>query len=188
MDEIRDKEILKGVIEGDQLAYKQLFLRYYSLIYRFLVKMLSDASQAEDIAQSIFMRIWIRREKLDPEGSIRNLLYVMAKNEALNLLHRKGLVSYEEELPQMITDISADSAVICDELQDSINRKIASMPAQRQKIFRLSRQEFLSNKEIAERLNLSVRTVEKHMELALKDIRGKIISGIVLLLYATGMF
>lgn len=186
--DLSDKEILKGVISGSQFAYKQLFLRYYTIIYRFLLKMLSDSEQAEDIAQNIFMRVWIRRYMLNPEGSIKSYLYVLAKNEALNILKKKRVIIIESEMPQVESGVAADECLLYDELAYSIEKGISELPSQRQAVFRMSREEYLTNKEIAEKMNLSVRTVEKHIELALKDLRGKIISGIVFLACVSGLF
>ena len=84
-----DTELAKEIKKGNVVAYKQLFVRYFVLIRRFLCVMLEDYEQACDLAQEIFMRIWINRSRIDESKSIKSFLYTIAKNEAINQLNRK---------------------------------------------------------------------------------------------------
>ncbi|MBQ0025201.1 MAG: RNA polymerase sigma-70 factor [Bacteroidales bacterium] len=172
-----ESNIIIGIKKGEQIAFKQLFLEYYSTICHFLFRILNDFSLAEDVAQEIFMKIWIKRLSLDESKSIKGLLYVMAKNAALNLLRQKKqhIVRGIGDL-NLASDKRADDAAQLKDLANSIADCIESMPAQRQKVFIQSRVGQMSNKEIAELTNLSVRTVEKHLELAMKDIKKANIS------------
>lgn len=169
-----ESNIAIGIKNGNQDAFKRLFLEYYSTICHFLFRVLGDFDVAEDVAQDIFMKVWLRRSALDEKKSVKSLLYVMAKNTALNLLRKKKtLVDESAEDLSIPCDSRADDSILLKELSKSIADCVLSMPAQRKKAFLLSRVEKLSNKEIAELTNLSVRTVEKHLELAIKDIKRK---------------
>ena len=171
-----DTELAKEIKKGNVVAYKQLFVRYFVLIRRFLCVMLEDYEQACDLAQEIFMRIWINRSRIDESKSIKSFLYTIAKNEAINQLNRKK-TRLQENLAEetSVSDSSSDEVEMVD-VRNLIGRKVENMPPQRRKIFLMSRIDKMSNKEIAAALDLSVRTVEKHIELALKDLRCELYS------------
>lgn len=169
--------IVCGIKNGDQAAYKQLFLNYYSTICRFLFRIVNDFNAAEDVAQGIFMKVWLNRSNLDETKPIKNLLYVMAKKAALNLLRqKKSLNIADSDYRHLESGSYSDDYIIYKESFESVANCVSAMPEQRKKIFMMSRVEQLPNKEIAKLTNLSVRTVEKHLELALKDIKKTNIS------------
>lgn len=170
-----EKELVTGLKKSSTAAYKQLFLRYYANIVRFLARMFKDEARAKDIAQNIFLKVWLGREKLDENKSIKNYLYVLAKNEAINNLRYESRISHYDDSMQPEDSVGVLEEVNCRETGEIIRRCIEHMPSQRRYVFKMSREENLSNKEISEMLNISVRTVEKHIELALKDLR-KVIS------------
>jgi len=167
---MNESEILKGIINSDIRAYEQLFVRFYGIIKGFLIKMNIRVEHAEDIAQDIFMKVWINRQSLDADKSIKALIYKMAKNAALNQLkldqrHKKEDLDMETPggyLPDLIVEY--------EEAKTHMTKIINNMPPMRRKVFSLSRLQHMPNKDIALMLNISVRTVEKHIELAMRDI------------------
>lgn len=144
--------------------------------------MTKDQYIAEDITQNIFLKVWLNREKLDETKSIRNYLFVLAKHEVYNYFRSKDHSVLS--LRDVIIDASTGGGMPTSrsneteeqiELRETIHlveSVVQKMPPQRQHIFRLSRFEHLPSKEIATRLNLSVRTVDKHLELALRELRN----------------
>ena len=171
---ISDTKAVGQLIKGNVSAYEFLFRKYYGTVYCFVRNMLKDSSAAEDIAQDIFMRIWLNRASLHPDKPIKHLLFVMAKNEALDVLKSKcskstSLSADVHDKEQENSD--ADRSVMAHEAASCIKDLIAKLPPQRRTVFVLSRYGNLSNREIAARLDSSVRTVEKHLELALKELR-----------------
>ena len=172
-----DSSLISAVKKGDKGAYEQLFVRYYPTLLRFIHGMLKDNHMAEDIAQNIFMKLWIHREKLDSTQLLKNYLFVLAKHEIFNIFKAKRTTMLSL-LPQLndrdIEDrgYSIEEQYNYTELNELLIQNISKMPPQRQLIFRMSRCEHLSNREIAERLGLSVRSVDKHIELALKDLHN----------------
>ncbi len=158
---------------GSIEAYEALFMRYYPALLRFVSGMMKDRA-AEDICQNIFMRVWLQRDSLDPAKGIRNWLFTVAKNDIINWLKSKRNRSTVlcDEVPDFEDrHASVDEIYNTEELRSVVNKSIDNMPSRRQLIFRLSRDKGMSNKQIADFLDLSVRTVEKHLELAIKDIR-----------------
>lgn len=172
-DEILVEKILQGRAEVD--AFESIFHRYYPMVLNFIKGMLKDDGAAEDISQNIFMKLWINRFKLDRNQSLKNYLCVMARNEALNVLRSKRVSStvLQPNVPELLNrENTVDDWYNFMETNAIIRRSVEAMPPQRRTIFKMSRYENMSNMEIAVRLNLSVRTVEKHIELALKDLRN----------------
>ena len=84
-----DSELISAIIRGDVGAYEQLFVRYYPTLLHFIRGMLKDDHMSEDIAQNIFMKLWIHREKLDSTQSVKNYLFVLAKHEIYNIFKAK---------------------------------------------------------------------------------------------------
>lgn len=72
---MNDKELAKGIKKGSVSAYRELFLRYYSIIYHFILRYVKNHDEASDVAQDIFMKVWINRQRLDPE-KISNPTYI----------------------------------------------------------------------------------------------------------------
>lgn len=169
--EMTDQEITAGIKNGNMPAYKQLFLKYYVPIRRFLTVILNDFETAQDVAQDIFLKVWLNRDGLDLNKSIKSLVYTMARNTAVNHLRQKSGKLAGDIEDYVVTSSETTEKVEADSLQSYILLRIMKMPQKRRRIFMMSRYDGMKNKEIAARLGLSVRTVEKHIELALKDLR-----------------
>ena len=171
-----DAELIAALISGRDgvLAYERIFHRYYPMVSGFIRGILKDDVMAEDVAQNIFMKLWINRFRLKENTCLRSWLYVLAKNEALNILRSKranSIVLQPDVQETKISESTVEDWYNYVETNTRLRNDIEAMPPQRRMIFNMSRYENLSNLEIAIRLNLSVRTVEKHIELALKDLR-----------------
>ena len=158
---------------ADLKAFERLFHRYYPMLLNFLAGFVKSRPEAEDIAQNCFMKLWINRCSLSPDQSVKNYLFVLARNEAINVLSSRRsknipITAQYESVPHL--DI-LDHWLTFTETNILLRKNIDALPPQRQIIFNMSRYGHMSNMEIAVNLNLSVRTVEKHIELALKDLR-----------------
>ena len=168
-----DGELIAAVKKGDANAFDAIFRRWYPQVRKFLVTLVKEEALADDLAQSVFMKVWVYRDRLDPSKSLRNYLLVLSRNGALDVFKSKRQL--------MKTDLAAppdgpaldrtEHHVEFIEAQARILRIVEQMPPQRQEIFKMSRFRQLSSEEIAAAMGLSVRTVEKHIQLALKDLR-----------------
>lgn len=172
---ISDPDLVRSLKRGSTAALERLFFRYYSIVLQFIKGIVKRNDIAEDLAMEVFMKVWLFRDMLDEKKSIRNYLFVLSKNVSLNYLD-SVVVKRTKTVPDVPEDTkvsqSADNSLIFNETNRQLFSIVSRMPEQRQLVFRMSRYENLSNQEISERLGLSVRTVEKHLQLALRDIRS----------------
>ena len=155
-------------------AFERLFHRYYPMVLNFTASLVKNQAVAEDIAQNCFMKLWLNRFSLHPSQSIKNYLCVLSRNDSINYLRSArsksvGLGSQFESHMQNPNNV--EDWMTFAETNIRLRHNIEALPPKRRAIFMMSRYEHMSNMEIAVKLNLSVRTVEKHIELALKDLR-----------------
>jgi RNA polymerase sigma-70 factor (ECF subfamily) len=157
--------------KGNKSAFSQLYRYHYPRIFSFLYSLLKDRFLAEDFTQDLFFRLWVNREHLNEEMPLDPYLFTIAKHTVLNFYKKREVEKrYFEKLADE-PESPIEENVYCKELQRLINKAIDSMPAQQQKIFRLSREEGFTNAEIANQLHISKRTVEKHISNSLKLVR-----------------
>lgn len=176
MRDIDDKDLIIGLKNGDKDSYKQLFCTYYSPFYAFAKAMLKGDWIAEDIVQNVFVKVYTHRESLNENLSLYNYLFVLIKHESLNYIRTKNnLFEYTtQKLSEDVMPNDIESEYDAKELKQIVDEIIKQMPKKRRHIFILSRVQFMQNKEIADRLGISLKTVERHISLAIKDIRSKI--------------
>lgn len=165
--------------EGDVKAFDRMFITYFGKVKYFINGLLKSEIDAEDLAQDIFMKLWTNRGALDPQKSVNAYLYTMAPNAAFNFLkHKLVLDSYAADFiltEENNTPDTPEEIVYAKEIALLVEMTVCQMPRQRQRIYRLSRNEALANEKIALLLDLSKKTVENQLSLALQDIR-KVIS------------
>ena len=163
-----DKQLVHQIKRGDSKSFDELFEKYYDRFFSFACALLGDEDAAEDILQNVFLKLWIGRERLDEDRSIANYLLVCVRNEIFDHLRLK----YNQIVVHCAPPEHEDSSSDIDAQMDMT--AIKQMPPQRQRCFMMSRYQHMSSKEIAEALGLSRRTVERHIYLALNDLRNVI--------------
>lgn len=169
--------LLRQLREGDIGSYETLFHRYYPTFFAFARGMLKDAGAAEDIIQNVFMKIWIHREALVETMSIKNYIYVLSKREIFNHLRAKyntHVVLTEDMMTLEHSSSHEETQSDYRELREAVQNVIDAMPPKRKSVFCLSRFKSLTNQEIADKLGISIRTVEKHIELALRTFKEQL--------------
>ena len=185
-----DSMLIKLLKDGDYDAFEKLFRKYRPVYLRFIRGMVKDDNIADDIAQNIFLKVWTHRESLDETLSLPAYLYVLAKYEIYN--HFRSLrIRKTTAFSQVATSALLENPSIhtpheelsFNELNAKVTSLIESMPPKRRQIFMMSRFDDMTSKEIGAQLGISPRTVEKHIELAMKDLRSKIQSPVLLLFF-----
>lgn len=185
VENISDNILAARIRHDDKIAFKAIYDRYNKKIYFYSLKYLGNSSEAEELVQSVFINVWENRGSLDPDNSIKNYIYKSAVNYIYNYLKKKAIrarfIESQIGKGETLSNLTYEEVFFHD-LEKSINSIVGSLPSQQQKIFELSRYEGLTNKEIAGKLDISVRTVENQMYRALKIIRDSLKNGIILLL------
>ena len=189
-DPKQDADLLLRLSRGEEVAYEELFLRYHVKICCFVRAIIRDGHAAEDIAQNVFFKLWANRGELSKVTSLNNYLFTISRNEACDHLRRQAnLNKYADEVERRQLDNSYELQLTYDleRMERIVEQCVKMMPAQRRLVYRMSREEKLSNAEIAERLSLSKRTVDRHLSLALHDLRtalGRIVSCLAIFFFS----
>lgn len=170
----RDQALLKRMRNGDEAAFEQLFRAYYEDLCQFATRYLSSTEEIEDLVQEIFVSVWKRRQALDPQQSIRGYLYSATRNEALKHLNQKkrqfNVSDTQQAFQERSLRGSPEKVLRNKELETEAQEALRALPERRREIFLLSRQHGLTYAEIAELLNISIKTVETQMGRALSTL------------------
>ena len=171
-----EKKLFGEIRNGDEKAFEKLFHRYYGHLCLHASQILQDENAAEEIVQDFFVKLWEKRDRLTIETSVKNYLFRSVKNQALNLIkHNKIKYIYAQSVLSDTSNNPADEESFYEiNLAEKIEESILSLPEKRREIFRLSREDGLKYREIAEKLNISIKTVETQMSLAFKHLRKKL--------------
>ena len=159
--------------------FEQFFILTFPKVKAFACKILQSEEDAEDRAQDIFVKLWDNPEIWENKDTWDSYIYAMTRNQIYNFLkHQSVELNYQEKFVQENAssyDFDIYDNLYAKELQLLIKLTLDNMPEQRRKVFSMSRQKGMSNQEIAEKLNLSVRTVERHIYLALQELKKVIL-------------
>lgn len=172
-----DPELVERLSTGDEDAFCLLYARYWERLRNFCYRFVRSQDLAENYAQDIFLKIWENKELLDPGKSFSSYLYTIARNKAINYLRQVARSeSLTRKLIKSYTDRTATESEGGEELLEKdylllLQNAIHSLPPRQQEVFRLSRNCNLSHKEIAERLGLSVYTVQEYISCSIKSIK-----------------
>jgi RNA polymerase sigma-70 factor (ECF subfamily) len=175
----KEKEIVlvQRLAKNDVQAFNELYNLYSRRIFGFAYGFLRSKEEAEGIVQEVFVKIWETRNNLRSDLSFSWFLFTIARNLILNKLqHHQYEMRYQKDFLAETSgdDNNTEEQVFYRDMSDHINNLIMELPPKRKEIFLLSRFEGLSYQEISEKLNISVKTVEVQISLALKYIRARI--------------
>lgn len=167
------QDIIDRLILGDHDAFHEVFKVAYPKVFAFSLGFIKNVDDAEDIAQTVFIRLWTKRETLASVNSLDSYLYEITKNTVLNHLASRKAFTVDISA---IRDVGSNMVMPQEQIEATdlrllIDMVVNIMPPQRQTVYRVSREEGLSNEEIAKRMGLQKKTVENHLNLALKKIR-----------------
>lgn len=169
-----DMELIECIRNGDERAFESLFRSYYKTLCYFSHKIVKDAIVAEEIVQDIFYNIWEKHGTLDLNTSVKSYLFKSAHNNSLKYLrHQKIVVGYEDRVKATLEasyDLQENYAEV-GEIMHIIKQTLDQVPDRSREIFNLNRNEGLKYQEIADQLNVSIKTVEAHMTSVLKLFR-----------------
>lgn len=155
----------------EKQVFKNLFDQYYEAVRNFLYYKSGDMNLAEDLTQEAFLILWKKRENINPEKA-KSYLYTIANNLFLNeIKHQKVVMRFQQRPSNNTNEESPQFLMEEDEFKQILEAKISELPEKNRIVFLMNRIEKLTYKEIADRLGLSVKAVEKRMHKALLELR-----------------
>lgn len=191
VDSINEKRLLTELKNGSFHAFERLYNMYSGKLYNFIMRISSgNQYMAEEVVQSAFIRVWEVRERVEPESSFISFLCTIAKNLLMNMYQRQTVeYVYNEYLKNtgVDRDSQTEESIDLRFLNEYIDSLAEELPAQRRKIFILSKRQNYTNKEIAEMMGISESTVATQLSLAVKFMREQLMKHydkIVALLFA----
>ncbi len=169
--------IFKRMSEGDENAFQFFFDKYYTDLCNFVNQYINNPETAEELVQDLFVYLWEKRADISLHSSVKAYLYLSSKNKSLNFIRNNKtknrlLEKYRIEKTEIHTH--SDSFLDSEELSELLKSSIDSLPDRCREIFLLSRKMELSHKEIAAKLNISPKSVENQIAIALKKLREKL--------------
>jgi RNA polymerase sigma-70 factor, ECF subfamily len=180
-DLIYDSEL----VQGNELAFEKIFKIYYKPLCHYAYSFLNDGAEAEEVVQNTFVKIWERRSTIQVQTSVKAYLYSMVRNSCLNVIKHEKVKKEFAKDHQYISETSrpvVEEKMISNDLESKIYEAMRALPEQCRLVFQLSRFEELKYQEIADQLEISVKTVENQMGKALKMMRLHLKEYLVLVL------
>lgn len=177
--------------EGNSAAYEELFKQTFPRLLGYCRLFINDQAQANDLVQECFVRLWEKRQTIDPRQSVESLLFVMLRNRCLNhlrdqkndLIEKKLNNINENELQHLyqLDFAGREEKTLEEQLIEAIRESVEELPEKRRLVFIKTKIEGKKNKEVAEELGISVKAVEKHLHQAKEQIRTQMLKEFPLL-------
>lgn len=173
---LNDQQLVSLLSESSELAFKEIYTRFWKKLLVVAGRRLNDQQEAEEALQDIFLRLWRRRADLKLKGNLENYFAVAVKFEVINRLAKQSReASRNDAYAYQLNQASHGGYEHLDVelLQQQYDQVLQSLPIKCELIFRMSREQDMTNKEIALSLGLSEKAVEKHKTNALKALRTR---------------
>lgn len=177
--DVVSNEILQKIISGDKSSFEQVYRYYFPRLSYFSRQYLSDAEASKNVVQDVFTELWDKRNTLRSDTNLNAWLFTVTKNKSLKTIsHLKSQQNYDNYIRIRLLDVNYKSLaefdtsnLVFEELQSQIQLALDKLPPACRKVFEMSRFEDKKNKEIAEELNLSIKTVEAQISKALRSLK-----------------
>ena len=176
----QDNRIIDQLREGSKDAFHFLYDTYGPKIYAFAFSYLKNSADAEELLQEVFLKLWEIRSSIDNSKNIKSFLFKICINLIYDFIRRKNIEKAYMDYSGYESEKCCDNTwhdVIYNEMLSNLHQLVSGMPQQRQRIFRMSKEDGLSNEEIALQLNLSRRTVENQLYRAVSLLKEKLGTG-----------
>lgn len=172
---LSDQDLFSLFKKGDRDAYTEIYTRYSTPLYAHVLSRLSDREEAKDIVHELFAYLWVNRTKIVIQTQLSSYLYKAIRNRVINVLaHREVATNYIHSLEFANNREHTDDLVRQNQLAELIEKEINFLPSRMREVFLLSKRGYLSNREIADKLQISELTVKKQMTNALKLLRSRL--------------
>lgn len=164
----------------DRSSFEELFKNYFSSLCQYAFSILGDMEASRDIVQNSFLNLWKNREGIDISKSVKSYLYTSVRNLSINHIrnHKKFVNKTLDvdifDMHMVVSHNHPFGDVISNELSDRINSVLDKLPEKSREIFQLNRYQGMKYKDISEKLEISIKTVEAHMSKVLKLLREEL--------------
>ncbi|WP_147678992.1 RNA polymerase sigma-70 factor [Algibacter pacificus] len=175
--QVTDKELINRFNAGDEKAFKMLYDQYWESLLVSAFNIVNKKDVAEDILQDIFVNLWAKRGRIEIKTSLKGYLYSCILYKTYDYFRKNKGVYTEDftlDFNKRVETGTPESKMIYKELMAHLNTAIENLPKRNKEVFKLKRERHLSNKEIAQQLNISTKTVEAHMTKSLKILKASI--------------
>lgn len=166
-----EKALLRQLRESDEHALAQLYKAHWQPLFLSAYNLLKDKKACEDIVQEIFLQLWLRRHTLDVRESLATYLSTAVRYQVFHHIRKASKRTFVPTSEETSIADRSDEALLCKDLYGQVHQAVEELPERCRLIYRLSREEQLSHKEIAGRLNISLKTVENQLTIALRRVR-----------------
>jgi RNA polymerase sigma-70 factor (family 1) len=169
------KKLIRQLRRGNVSAFNLIFENYNQKVYNFCLHLLKKQQDAEEVTQEVFIAIWQNRERIDPNTTLSTYIYSIARNQIYHIYRKSFYIqSYLDYLNNADTkpELVTEDQVLYNELQHFLNQTIEELPPKRKEVFKLSRIEGLTYREIADRMKISENTVDVQIRKALGFLRN----------------
>jgi len=183
--ELENESIGTLLAQKDEAAFEQVFKNHFKRLHAYAFTILRDEIQAEEMVQQVFFKLWERNENLSLTGSVSSYLYRAVHNESLNYIkHQKVRSNHQLNVAYSMKNEVEHPAkkIMAGELEKKIHSALNELPEQCRTIFQMSRFDELKYREIADKLGISVKTVESQMSKALRLLRVKLVDFLIFIL------
>jgi RNA polymerase sigma-70 factor (family 1) len=173
-EEFDQEETMKALAGGSEEAFTKIFYRYYPGVYSVGLHFFHSKELAKELAQEVFIKIWDRRIAFADVKELEAFIYTLTKNLGLNILKRRSrelLNAYKFARTHDTSENSTEIVIRNNECDTLVNNAVEKLPTQQKRVYQLSRVDGLTHKEIAQRLNVSDRTVNNLLNSALSKLR-----------------
>ena len=171
-----DQELARLLKYDDRLAFTEIFSRYSAPLFANAFNKLRNEDDAHDVVQDVLAKLWAKRSTIDPDNNLSGFLFTGVRNAFFDFIkHKKVITAYEESFQNFDQQnyLITDHLIREKQFLELIEREIAALPPRMREVFELRRNENLSNKEIAEKMQIAESTVADQMKKALKILRLK---------------
>jgi len=172
-----DERLMQEIKADNMFAFDMLYKKYSKRLYKFAYYILKSPEESENIVQDVFLSLWENRNKVEKDSSVKYYVFTIAYNSAISIIRKKARESQFIEYLKSLQDLNQEPVNIeleYHELTEKLEDIINHLPDGQKSVYLLHKVEGLKYSEIAERLNISVNTIENHMSRAFKTIRKKL--------------
>jgi len=169
-----EAHLIQDLKSGSSKAFDRIYQLYAKRLYAFSLQFTKSSEDSEEIIQDVFVKLWQNREKIKQEDTLRSLLFIMTKHQAINAFHSKVNDPIYEDYVDYRNELSVPDAgqqIEYEEFAKKFTNTLSKLPPTQQKVVHFAKIEQFSNREIAEKLSLSEQTIKNQLSMGLKELK-----------------